>query len=828
MRRTLLLPILVPALAVGIFLGAFAVSPLNVRGQSFFTALSGFVFLNEGAFRETLDIGVPPLTEADYQSAISHFRPHTHNFVEQQAVWWISSWGDAAVPRLAAELQHRSDFARTKGAIRALGQIGSEAASEPLAEMLAAIDPSARYEQVYYHYLVNALGKIAHPAASRALIAAYERYPDKGYVLDELGRTGTPEALVYLMNQAQAGPSHIRSRDDLIWGLAMSRSPEAARVLAEWMLIAAPEVARLCRDAIDQFMREEALEPLLDALEQADNDPLRVLLLDLLDGGWVANSPRAVALIEPLLDDPWIASNARDTLARSGSREAWLAVHRHLPSDSGKAWLADDGMFHVVYRFGANALPELAQQLQATAPTVRRDTLEMLPHLFLPEARPYIEPLLVDPDPGVARAARDAMARLDKVELFHSFTQAMPERFGKLAWRNFRPDWFFMDFNYEKGFEAVWNVFAWLHLAGLALSLLLGWALLTGALRVFEPYRFSLFLLFLLAEGFIGDFLFSDHWGIAPTMGYRIATAIHLLLLIGFLARERERVPGELRNRFERLGGASLWLLLPLLLVLGTPVYAEAMRLSLRHWPDFFAFSLLLALLAALVIEQALIPRHLMARRYGFERLLGFSLSASLLGLFAAAVWRLAAQRAAVGDSDGEMICYLLLAPLLWFLLLHLSALRPREWFAPSPQIAPPPGEQLRLISTGAEITLHLVPPLPLKSRLLRGGMKLAFIFAAAGAAAWLAGKGGDLEGMVLAIFAGVTGAALAGLLLQGLSPHTVIQIRQGFIRFGRARFGGVFGGSPWLKRMSAGRDAALFDAAESQWLQRVRESGHA
>lgn len=846
MRRTLLLFVLVPSLAAGIFIGAFAASELNVRGQSFFVSLSDFVFLNDGAFREALDMDVPPLTEARYQSVIGRFRQHTHHYVEHQAVWWLSRWGEAAVPRLAIELQQRRDYARTRGAIRALGEIGAEtggeAAASALAVLLADIDRNARYEQVYHRYAVNAFGKIKLPAASRALIATYERYPDSSYVLAELGRTGTPEALAYLLKMAQAGPQG-RNSDDLIWGLAMSRSPEAARLLVGWMLAAEPKSARLCRDAIDQFMQQEAMEPLLDALAQADNDPLRATLLDLLDGAWVAGSPRAVALIEPLLDDPWIGSAARDTLARSGSREAWLAVHRHLPPDSANAWLADDGLFHVAYRFGAVALPELAQQLQAASPAVRRGTVRMLPRLFLPEARPYIEPLLTDPDPQVARAARDAMMQLDKVELFYTFTQALPERFGSLTWKNFRPDWLFMDFTYDEGFEAVWNVFAWLHLAGLALSLLLGWALLINALRVFESYRFTLFLLFLLAEGFIGDFLFCDYWAVAPALGYRIATAIHLLLMVGFLTHERERVPAELRNRFERLGGASLWLLLPLLLFLGTPVYAEAMRLSLRHWPNFFAFCLLLALLGALVIEQALIPRHLIARRYGLERLFGFALSASLLTLFAAAVWRLAAQCAAAGDHDGAMVCYLLLAPLPWFLLLHLLALRPREWFSPALPIAPPPGERLRLVAAGPEITLHLVPPAPLIWRLLRGGMKLAFILAAAASVALLAGRGGKLDAMVLAVFAGVIGAALAGLLLQGVAPRTVIQMRKGFTRFGRARYGGVLGGSPWLRRLSMSRDMRLaahstrmeqnkdretdpFDAAERQWLHQLQQSG--
>jgi len=835
MRRTLLLPLLVPALALGIFFGAFAVSKLNVSGQPFLVSLSDFVFLNHGTIRQTLDIDVPPMTEERYQVVIGR----THHYVEQQAIWWLSRWGEAAVPHLAAEIRRRDDYARTKGAIRALGEIGGEQAAAALGELLASIDPKARYEQVYFGYTTSALGKIPLPSASRALIAAYERRPKERQILSGIGRTGTSEAVLYLLGLAANRLPQRPADDELIWGLAMSRSPEAARQLIDWMLTADPESARLCRDASDQFMREAALDPLLDALERADNDPLRAVILDLLDGRWVASSPRTVALLEPLLDDPWLAEAARDTLARSGSREAWLAVHRHLPTAAGKAWLVDDALFHVGYRFGAVALPELAQQLRAADPEVRRDTACMLPHLFLPEARAYLEPLLADSEPLVVRAARDALTQQDKVDLFFTFTRSLPEQFGRLAWENFRPDWFFMDFNYETGFEAVWNIFAWLHLGGLALSLLLGWALLTNVLRVFESYRFTLFLLFLLAEGFVGDFLFCDHWPLPPALGYRIATAVHLLLLVGFLARERERVPGELRNRIERLGGASLWLLLPLLLILGAPVYAEAMRLALRQWQHFSAFCLLLTVLAALVIEQALLPRHRLARHYGFERLLGFFLSAWLLVLFAGAVGRLAMGRLTQGDQDGALVCVLLLAPLPWFLLLHLLALRPREWFVRPPSLPAPPGGRLRLAGVGPEITVHLVPPRPLSKRLLRGGMKLTIVLTVAVAVAVLAGRGGDLEGMVLAVFAGVLGAALAGMLLQGIGTRPVIQVRQGFIRIGCPRFGGVLGASPWLRRLSMARAASMgagagrsdaesddfpFTAAELAWLQGLQD----
>ena len=114
------------SLSAGILLGAFAVSELNVRGQPFFSSLSDFIFLNDGAFREAPDRGVPPFSEARYRSVIGRFREQTHHYVEQQAVWWLAAWGEAAVPSLVGEVRTRSDYDRTCGAIRALGEIGDE------------------------------------------------------------------------------------------------------------------------------------------------------------------------------------------------------------------------------------------------------------------------------------------------------------------------------------------------------------------------------------------------------------------------------------------------------------------------------------------------------------------------------------------------------------------------------------------------------------------------------------------------------------------------------------------------------------------------------
>jgi hypothetical protein len=208
------------------------------------------------------------------------------------------------------------------------------------------------------------------------------------------------------------------------------------------------------------------------------------------------------------------------------------------------------------------------------------------------------------------------------------------------------------------------------------------------------------------------------------------------------------------------------------------------------------------------------------------ERCIGYGLCLWLLTLFAMAVHRLALLRLATGDQDGAFLCWLLLAPLPWFLFLHLLALRPREWWSAPPKIAPAPGGRLRLAGVGPEVTVHLVPPLPPGRRLLRATLKLTFILAAAAMVAVLAGRGNKLDAMILAIFSGIIGAALAGMLLQGLAPRLVWQIRDGYIRSGRPRYGGVVGGSPWQRRSEgAGRDRDdLLDANEQRWLKSLQD----
>ena len=137
--------------------------------------------------------------------------------------------------------------------------------------------------------------------------------------------------------------------------------------------------------------------------------------------------------------------------------------------------------------------------------------------------------------------------------------------------------------------------------------------------KVIEPYRFDLFAAFLLLEGFAGDFLLLE-FGRDPWLLIQAATGCHLALLAGVVLQPRELLPGELAGRFERLMGASMWLLMPLLLVFTTPVLAEALRYAFHSAAWSLTLLALSALVTVLVLEQWALRWSLLPRRAASER----------------------------------------------------------------------------------------------------------------------------------------------------------------------------------------------------------------
>lgn len=259
-------------------------------------------------------------------------------------------------------------------------------------------------------------------------------------------------------------------------------------------------------------MGGEALEPFLDAFLDGPDDYVRYDALDVLSSV-VDREPHARlnAVLMPLLDHEIFSDRAFDTLARMRAPELLAALQDAESLDPDRIAL-----------FGATAKPFIEERFASPDPDVRADAIWLLRRLYLPRAeevmvwahrfhyqdpdirwaRALIETGLNDPDAKVRRVAEENLPRLDRAILLASFAETMPEGFGNGAWYNAGPP-------HDDGFDILFQILTVIHYIGLALSLVLGLQLLFNGLRIFEPYRFNLFIQFLLAEGFVGDFFFS-------------------------------------------------------------------------------------------------------------------------------------------------------------------------------------------------------------------------------------------------------------------------------------------------------------------------------
>jgi hypothetical protein len=240
---------------------------------------------------------------------------------------------------------------------------------------------------------------------------------------------------------------------------------------------------------------------------------------------------------------------------------------------------------------------------------------------------------------------------------------------------------------------------------GLGITVVLGLLLLSGGLRTFEPYKFTLTIQFLLVLGIVGDFFFMTS---GPRL-YSMATAGRLILLLGLLFLRDDPLPGETEGRVERLAVRSLWVLVPSLLIFGVPVFSEALRQALRDF-DFMKWALLLlAFLTVLLFEQALLPWDLFARGGRVERALAFALSCSVVTVFAFAVWRWMNVQTAAGQKDQVALGGLFLLPLFAALVFHANAFFRRARTESKPlQKVPPSPKSIRTHFDGEQLLIRL------------------------------------------------------------------------------------------------------------------------
>jgi hypothetical protein len=566
--------------------------------------------------------------------------------------------------------------------------------------------------------------------------------------------------------------------------------------------------------AASQERGPHLLEAWLALLEREAGDAIEAEALRAIALPGNRGDPRALAAAAKRIGHPYLDRDARLALLALLD-EASLPAHRE-----ALARLEPKDMGHALRVLGAAALP-LAQALidSPAEPAQRAKVVRQIAIQKVLEGRDLATRLRTDPDPEIREAARWTLARLDKMALLRDFLGHLPPAVATAAWREIRggedEDNILSDRSYGHGFDPVWRVLVATHAIGTLFAAGLGLVLVFDAIRVFDPYRFNLFIQFLLAEGFLGDFFLMD-FGPSPDLAYLAATMAHLLLAVGFLCKQRERLPGDARNRFERLGGASLWLLAPLLLYFGAPPLAQALRSAFGDFRAFAAFAAVTCALGLLVLEQAVVSASLFLRTARAERILSFLLSAALFGLVAGALLHSAELRAAAGERDARAFAWLLLAPLLWMLGLHAASLGLLAKGRSGRRLASPPTDRMRLIQDGDTLTVWFAPRRSSRAKATGLAVKASLVLAVAGIAGYQAGRAGELPAIIVGVIAALAGAMLAALVLQAVGTRVWVQIRGGYARCADTTLGGVVGRAPWSRRI-------LFPARVRRWLARHR-----
>jgi uncharacterized integral membrane protein len=827
MRRTLIAAAAALLILSSALAAVFVFSEFRSRSQRpLHEAFSDFVFVLDTGMRQVFGFRFPALDDSAYEAAMGHARRGAHRFVDDGIVLRLEHWGEPVLPLLAGELERAEaaaaarDYARIYTAVQAIGEIGGPQAAAILAEWLSAEDQLARLTDPrrgggLLARVVSTLGRVRDPRATELLIEIERGYssPAGGLTLNAIGRSRTPNAAAFLLERYAAASSEAEI-DALIWPLAFTHNAQAGTILAELRLHSSERLRHSAMSAVNQERGPHLLVPYLALLDAPAGDQIHAEALRVIAHPANRGDPRALAAAARRIEHPYLGRQARSVLLALLDESSIPAYREVL------AVLEPADMVSALRHLGPAALPFAQALIDSPARTSQRATV--IRHIAIQkvlEGRPLLSRLVADPDPEIHEAARWSLARLDKMALLHDFLGYLPKDIAATAWREIQggedEDAVLAHHSYGSGFEAVWRVFVVVHVAGTVFAAGLGLLLVFNAIRVFQPYRFNLFIQFLLAEGFVGDFFLMD-FGPRPDLTYLAATAAHLLLAIGMLCKERERLPGAARNRFERLGGASLWLLVPLLLCVGAPPLAQALRSAFGGFHYFAAFFALTVVLGLLVLEQAVVSLSLFFRSARAERVLVLLLSAAVCALVAGALLHSAELRESAGERDARALAYLLLAPLAWMLMLHAGSLGLLGKGAPVRALAPAPTRRMRVIQDGETVTVWFAARRsPMATAMVLAG-KWSFVLVVAGVAGYYAGRAGGLPAIIVALIAALAGAVLAGLLLQALGACVLVQIRNGYARCADTALGGVFRRAPWSRRIA-------FPAGVRRWLARHR-----
>ena len=732
------------ALAV-LFMVSFYAGGYRLPRRTLAQALGDHLFMIRSYVLEGMG-GHPAQAAGEVEGALSRLDPRCHYEVRDLAAWRLDHLKPLAEPVVRGELAgagaHEPDAPEGPFRLRAVvGAAASLRMTSAVPELLGLLAFSR--DRLLRLDVLRALGEIGDP---RGIPALAERLragaPDeREAALGSLARIGGEATPIVLGEAARSmDPRHL---EEMCWPLGLTRDPRAAELLVALARHPRRSVRQAAVAALDQVVGKAAIRPVVEAIEREENDFVRARLIsDVLDD-MDAQDPLALDLLRRLAGDPILGERAVQALGRSGSADA-LDILVSTPKGSDPLWvmgqLQFSGGLPNLIGPGATGQPAtlalLTRYLDHPEARVRDEALDHLVTNGDPGALPAVEKLLADPDRNLRVQAGNAALALSQWAALDGLLQLVPSADARREIRSeFRGQ-------YVIGFAGGFLVTArTVHRVALAISALLGAALLLGAVRVFEPYRFSLLPLLLLFEGFTGDLWWTGgHRFLGRLFGddrsaFEQGVAAHLLLLLGWVLMRPDREPGALPSRFARLGGWSLWLVVPGVLYFGTPLLAEASRKAAASGPVLLAFGGLFVLAAFLTTEEYLVPWSLFPRTARTERVLIGVLSSGLMLLLAHALGRLGEEHWRSGDADAATLCGLMALPLLVAAALHAVRAWPRG--VRLEPVAPlPPGSRLKVRQDGETLSVQmpgarLQPAYRIQIR--RGFVRGAYVWLGAG-----------------------------------------------------------------------------------------------
>ncbi len=725
-------------------------------------AIDDFFFALRTLAAEQFRGNVPPFSDENYDTVMSHLEDEVDSSVRSAARWHLQEWGAHAAPRLVQELSGHAGRSRRLAAIEILGAHRVRAAIPPVIERLRSTTSSLERERI-----LDFLDTLRAPSALPALVELAESIPhdDRDYAraLESIAHTSVGSD--YLLSLVKSTPL---PRPEVFSALILSGDHRGVEFVATYLDHPDYWIRRGAAFALSNSTA--AVPLLLTHLASERDDFQRELLIDPgLNSPTVANVRVAAQRVGALTQDPVVGVAAVKTLAAHDTAwaiaELWKCQTWQDPSDV-------IGRLDAATTYGPSLLEAL---LRHPRPNVRSGAILSLGEIHSPICTALIQRAAYrDPDKKVRAVARRELLTQDKFRLHASMRrfQGLPEK----RWDDWNPPLGDLP-RFVRG----------LHFIACAFAALLACALICGWVKPFEPDRFRFFVAFFLVEGLLGNFIVFDD----SVAAFRVAVGIHTLLLTGFLVQDRAFV----RRRFERLAGASLWALIPCTMYWGTPVVADALRTAAGEFSFFLALVLLLLLgvVAALPVFVSWLHIPVWLKRgivsgvlSAFLVLFGIALT-----YFSKVAWR-------HGAEADTVIAALLLVPLTLKLFGLLSDAH-RDRKATTPKMPSSSQGRLRLFDVGPTTTL----------RLPRGRTWSAVILVLLGAAL-LVGLGSTVaEGslrswgsgrLVLTFVCGAVGALLVTAGACALFCRHVVQVRDGLVRHGVALYGVVVSRTSWRR----------------------------